>query len=117
MARLSFPFKRKGQWLTDVASRQQNIVFPNTVQNQGRFWRNLYATVFHRWTVDRCTDYPVRMHVPARLSYRRRLPKRVIAAVVGKNLKCLRDVFSSLAWDRVVCHSGKPEIPSQAPSA
>jgi len=43
IARPSFPFKRKAQWLTDVGSRQQNIVFPNTVQNQGRFWRNLYA--------------------------------------------------------------------------
>jgi hypothetical protein len=33
----------KGQedWEQDISARQRNIVFPDTVQNEGRFWRNL----------------------------------------------------------------------------
>jgi hypothetical protein len=30
-------------WLRDVDARQRNIVFPDTVQNEGRFWRNAWA--------------------------------------------------------------------------
>jgi hypothetical protein len=29
------------QWLQDAEARQHNVVFPNTVQNETRFWRNL----------------------------------------------------------------------------
>jgi hypothetical protein len=32
----------KDEWLRDIDARQRNIVFPDTVQNKGRFWRNLY---------------------------------------------------------------------------
>jgi len=30
-----------GRWLEDVRARQRNVVFPDTVQNEVRFWRNL----------------------------------------------------------------------------
>jgi len=29
------------EWERDIASRQRNVVFPDTVQNEARFWRNL----------------------------------------------------------------------------
>lgn len=29
------------EWLQDIDARQRNTVFPDTVQNEGRFWRNL----------------------------------------------------------------------------
>ena len=29
------------QWLLDVDARQRNIVFPDTVKNEVRFWHNL----------------------------------------------------------------------------
>jgi len=29
------------QWLRDIEERQRNVVFPDTVQNEARFWRNL----------------------------------------------------------------------------
>jgi hypothetical protein len=29
------------EWLKDIAVWQHNVVFPNTVQNEARFWRNL----------------------------------------------------------------------------
>ena len=29
------------RWLQDIEARQRNIVFPDTVQNETRFWRNL----------------------------------------------------------------------------
>lgn len=29
------------RWLHDVEARQRSVVFPDTVQNEGRFWRNL----------------------------------------------------------------------------
>jgi hypothetical protein len=34
---------RKGQeeWQEGVSARQRNVVFPDTVQNEGRLWRNL----------------------------------------------------------------------------
>jgi len=31
----------KEDWLRDIDARQRNVVFPDTVQNEGRFWRNL----------------------------------------------------------------------------
>jgi len=33
--------RKRDQWLQDVEARQRNIVFPNTVENEARFWRNL----------------------------------------------------------------------------
>lgn len=33
--------RKHDQWLQDVEARQRNIVFPSTVQNEARFWRNL----------------------------------------------------------------------------
>jgi len=33
--------KQREEWLHDVEARQRNVVFPDTVQNEGRFWRNL----------------------------------------------------------------------------
>jgi H+/Cl- antiporter ClcA len=33
-------FKRD-QWMQDIETRQRNVVFPNTVENETRFWRNL----------------------------------------------------------------------------
>jgi hypothetical protein len=34
-------YQKNPQWLRDVRSRQRNVVFPDTVQNEARFWRNL----------------------------------------------------------------------------
>jgi len=34
-------YQKNPQWLRDVQSRQRNVVFPDTVQNEARFWRNL----------------------------------------------------------------------------
>jgi hypothetical protein len=33
--------RKRDQWLQDVEARQRNVVFPDTVQNEARFWRNL----------------------------------------------------------------------------
>jgi hypothetical protein len=33
----------KDDWLRDIDARQRNVVFPDTVQNEGRFWRNIWA--------------------------------------------------------------------------
>ncbi|HTC58157.1 MAG TPA: hypothetical protein VK706_17210 [Candidatus Sulfotelmatobacter sp.] len=33
--------QKRDQWLQDIDARQRNIVFPNTVENETRFWRNL----------------------------------------------------------------------------
>jgi hypothetical protein len=32
---------KRDQWLQDIEASQRNIVFPDTVQNEARFWRNL----------------------------------------------------------------------------
>jgi hypothetical protein len=32
---------KRDQWLQDIEARQRNIVFPDTVKNEARFWRNL----------------------------------------------------------------------------
>jgi len=32
--------RERDQWVQDVEARQRNVVFPNTVQNEARFWRN-----------------------------------------------------------------------------
>ena len=29
------------EWLQDAEARQRNVIFPDTVQNETRFWRNL----------------------------------------------------------------------------
>jgi len=33
--------RKHENWMRDVTERQRNIVFPDTVSNEGRFWRNL----------------------------------------------------------------------------
>lgn len=33
--------RHKQDWLRDVEERQRNIVFPDTLNNEVRFWRNL----------------------------------------------------------------------------
>lgn len=33
--------QKRDRWLEDVDARQRNVVFPDTVQNEGRLWRNL----------------------------------------------------------------------------
>ncbi len=35
---------KRDQWMQDVEARQRNIVFPDTVENETRFWRNLGTT-------------------------------------------------------------------------
>jgi hypothetical protein len=32
---------KRDQWLQDIEARQRNVVFPDTVENDTRFWRNL----------------------------------------------------------------------------
>jgi hypothetical protein len=32
---------KRDQWSQDIEARQRNVVFPDTVQNEARFWRNL----------------------------------------------------------------------------
>jgi protein-S-isoprenylcysteine O-methyltransferase Ste14 len=32
---------RRDEWLREMESRQHNVVFPNTVENEARFWRNV----------------------------------------------------------------------------
>jgi hypothetical protein len=34
-------------WLHDVEMRQRNIVFPDTMKNEARFWRNLMDSKGH----------------------------------------------------------------------
>ena len=31
----------RDEWARDIEARQRNVVFPDTVQNETRFWRNL----------------------------------------------------------------------------
>ena len=33
----------KDDWLRDIDARQRNVVFPDIVQNEARFWRNIYS--------------------------------------------------------------------------
>jgi len=33
--------KSPEKWMQDIDARQRNIVFPDTVKNEARFWRNL----------------------------------------------------------------------------
>jgi hypothetical protein len=33
----------KDEWLRDIDARQRNVVFPDTAQNEGRFWRNILS--------------------------------------------------------------------------
>ena len=32
---------QRDEWTRDIDSRQRNVVFPDTVVNEGRFWRNI----------------------------------------------------------------------------
>lgn len=34
---------KKVEWEQDIINRQRNIVFPDTVLNEGRFYRNLFS--------------------------------------------------------------------------
>lgn len=40
----------RDRWLRDIEERQRNVVFPSTVQNEVRFWRNLGTTPWTTWT-------------------------------------------------------------------
>jgi hypothetical protein len=33
--------RKREEWLQDIEARQRNIVFPDTVNNEARFWRNI----------------------------------------------------------------------------
>lgn len=33
--------KKQREWLQDIEARQRNIVFPDTANNEARFWRNI----------------------------------------------------------------------------
>jgi hypothetical protein len=37
------PKQGREEWLRDVNESQRNVVFPDTVRNSSRFWRNLAA--------------------------------------------------------------------------
>jgi hypothetical protein len=37
----------RDRWMRDIQSRQRNIVFPDTTQNEARFWRNLGNPAFN----------------------------------------------------------------------
>ena len=41
---------RNEQWLDDARGRQRNLVFPDTVRNEGLFWRNLSNRPWKRST-------------------------------------------------------------------
>jgi hypothetical protein len=36
--------RKQDRWFQDIEARQRNVVFPDTVQNEARFWRNLKET-------------------------------------------------------------------------
>ena len=33
--------KTRDEWLQDIQARQRNVVFPDTANNEARFWRNI----------------------------------------------------------------------------
>jgi|ERR1700722_7313642 len=33
--------REPGEWRHDIASRQRNVVFPDTARNEAQFWRNV----------------------------------------------------------------------------
>ena len=35
--------REKDEWLRDLEARQRNVVFPDTAENEGRFWRNIIS--------------------------------------------------------------------------
>ena len=45
--------KRQDEWMQDVQARQRNVVFPDTVNNEARFWRNIYEGRQRLTTVQR----------------------------------------------------------------
>jgi hypothetical protein len=40
----------RDEWLRDVDARQRNVVFPDTAQNEARFWRNMFFGKKHLTT-------------------------------------------------------------------
>jgi hypothetical protein len=36
--------QNKDRWVDDIDARQRNVIFPDTLQNEARFWRNLGTT-------------------------------------------------------------------------
>jgi hypothetical protein len=32
---------KREEWLEDIEARQRNVVFPDTVNNEARLWRNI----------------------------------------------------------------------------
>lgn len=42
--------RRREEWEQDIASRQRNVVFPDTVYNEARFWQNLGSQPWNIWT-------------------------------------------------------------------
>jgi hypothetical protein len=39
--------QKQEEWLRDVEARQRNVVFPDTLGNETRFWRNLGKQPFN----------------------------------------------------------------------
>ncbi len=35
--------KKQEEWMRDIEASQRNIVFPDTVSNEARFWRNIIS--------------------------------------------------------------------------
>jgi hypothetical protein len=48
-----FQRKKREQWLQDIEARQRNIVFPDTVNNEARFWRNVIDGKHRLTTIQR----------------------------------------------------------------
>ena len=42
---------KREQWLRDIHGRQRNTVFPDTLQNESRFWRNISDTPWKTTTL------------------------------------------------------------------
>jgi hypothetical protein len=43
---------QRDEWLHDIDARQRNVVFPDTVDNEARFWRNIGKSPLR--TVQKC---------------------------------------------------------------
>jgi hypothetical protein len=39
--------RSRDEWLDDINARQRNVVFPDTAQNEARFWRNIISGKRH----------------------------------------------------------------------
>jgi hypothetical protein len=40
----------RDEWLRDIDARQRNVIFPDTAQNEARFWRNIISGKRHLTT-------------------------------------------------------------------